>query len=376
MIEQSHGLSTVESLEPNTKAFIKAEVYEEFKAARAINAYGDELNAVLAPYIKAVEKLVFCHHWFVKGLTNAQRDVKLSKFCGSVICTDFSSFEAHHYGVFNQLFVDFVEMLCPAIPKLFRQVVMAENNSKFHGASFKVNQRLMSGAPWTSLQNTFLNFCVMQYLRRNDPRHDYFDDKLLVEGDDGISEEFEFDEHEIENLGLLLKIERHADTTHASFCGRVVVDGCCLVNPRRVFGKLQVMWRRYYRFPMSIKLAIYKAKLLSYSDQYAGCPLVSEFCNAMLDSSLLTRVDERVAVKFMDSYERERFELVERRFVETTVKTRVIFSELFGIGIEEQLSFEAVDHCRNSFVRLPFCWPDDWVSAYFQYGSNWDYASW
>lgn len=359
-----------------TKAFIKAEVYEEFKAARAINAYGDELNAVLAPYIKAVEKIVFSHHWFVKGLTNAQRDAKLSLFCGSVICTDFSSFEAHHYGVFNELFVDFVEMICPPIPRLFRQVVMAENNSRFHGASFTVHQRLMSGAPWTSLQNTFLNFCVMQYLRRNDDNHDYFDDKLLVEGDDGISEEFEFDEQEITDLGLLLKIERHADTTHASFCGRVVVDGSCLVNPRRVFGKLQVMWRRYYRFPITVKLAIYKAKLLSYSDQYAGCPLVSKFCNSLLDSSWLASVDERAAIKFMDAYERERFELVERRTVVTSTRTRVIFSELFGISIEDQLAFEANVFDRVGPVKLPFCWPDEWVRAYFQYGSHWDCAVW
>jgi hypothetical protein len=82
------------------KSFIKDEFYSEPKNPRAINSYTDESKTLLGALFHAIDKKTFATRFFVKGSNPKTWPQRLEELFGNmpVLTTDFSSFEAHHWG--------------------------------------------------------------------------------------------------------------------------------------------------------------------------------------------------------------------------------------------------------------------------------------
>lgn len=333
------------------ESFIKDEYYEEIKAPRSINSYNDKLKYQLGPFIKSLEKTFFSHKFFVKGLDDKSRDKKIESICGdnSVGYTDFSSFESHHQSIYAELFVEFVDYLRCGCGQdefgLFREVVLGDNVMVFPkmGVRAKVPQRLMSGALWTSFQNSFLNIFLLKYLRfrSNSYCFDWDRNDTLVEGDDGLFLGFNIRRVIIDRLGIKLKLKYASHARYASFCGRVVTDGVCVTDPRKLILKLMWLKMKYSGCKDTTVRGLYKAKAMSYACSYRNSPIIHRLCKEIYDET--RRFDHRKAVNMMDNYDREHF-LMNHDFVdEPSVpdSARELVEHLYGISACQQMKIEA-----------------------------------
>lgn len=375
------------------KSFVKDEAYDEEKWPRAINSYDDNVKVHVGPVVKTLEKCFFSHRWFVKGKTNAQRDAMLRECLGSdsVCFTDFTSFEAHHHGPFADLFLEFLDYLGltqqPRVRATIRQLVLGRNTAVFDCVDVSVDQRLMSGAMWTSFQNSFLNLFIMQYLRfRADPdSFDFRRPKIFVEGDDGICKSFHWDRKVIEGLGIRLKIEYAPHFSLASFCGRTVTEDGCVTNPLKALQKLIYFSWKYGHCARSKIMALYKAKAMSFLETYPGCPIVQSVCVKIIQD--LRAIDHRVGVKLMDGdwflantgvgkYDGRVSDFIAERVVPVTDDSKLLVETLFGLTVSELTASErAIDEwvCtlaqRDQCVQLPISWPHNWCEYYWRSSS-------
>lgn len=351
-----------------TASFIKDELYTEIKAPRAINSYNDKIKYMLGPFIKTVEKNFFSNNCFVKGLTNSERDLKLEEICGDkrVGFTDFSSFESHHCGAYNDIFVEFVDYMrngsCKLEFDMFKVLVKSVNKMRFvaAGVSSSVPERLMSGALWTSLQNSFLNIFMIKYLRfrSNDCFFDWDRMDTMVEGDDGIFTAFNVRSTLVRELGLKLKLEYAPHYRYASFCGRVVVDGICLTDPIKLLLKFQSMHMRYSGVKYSVLCSLYKAKALSYMEMYNGCPIVYNIAARIYER--YRSYDLGIALKYLRDGWGWSDTMCDVKHVQKfpSPNVREVFSRLYGIGHESQEQSESWKGPRD---LLCFEWPNQYV---------------
>lgn len=209
-------------------SFLKKEIYPEKKYGRVINSRSDQFKAVVAPYIKLVEEQVFSTDHFVKHHLpsfTAHRLVEIKEKFGSVVETDYSSFE----GSFTQAFMQACELQLfkhiladnPLILDLITSSYNRPNKIVFKDrSSFTFIGSRMSGEMWTSLANGFSNAMLLEFCAfKSGAEVDY-----IVEGDDGFyGTTNSFDNTIVERLGFRLKIEEVNDINDCSFCG-VKVD--------------------------------------------------------------------------------------------------------------------------------------------------------
>lgn len=265
------------------ESFIKAEGYEEPKNPRGILSYTDETKVVLGPICQAVDKAMFSLDYFVKG-----RDPKtwpgllldrLGENC--VICTDFSSFEAHHRGLYADVVKFWFRHMTSKIVgsrhllRLILAMVGTRNKIVFPCSKVEIDERLMSGALWTSSSNGLLNLMIMSFLvlRTKFPdcpardlwrMREHF--RGFVEGDDGICVAEAIPERLIESLGVRLKFEYHKDFSTAGFCS-IYCDRSsleCVRDPKKIL-------RSFFYIPIHLQksrpgtvLSYLRAKALSY----------------------------------------------------------------------------------------------------------------
>lgn len=333
------------------KSFIKDEGYDEYKMPRGINSYDDSTKVYLGPYIKSMEKTFFNNKFFVKGKTNAERDEALRQTFGNnkILYTDFSHFESHHRGVYAELFADFLFYMGgdSAEYQAARRLITGHNVSRFSSIIAECNSRLMSGALWTSFQNSFLNFFVMAYLnytKTADKRQFKIESlKMFIEGDDGIMKAFNYNHRVVRRLGLCLKIKAAPHFSLASFCGRVISDRCCFTEPSKAIDKLFWFSMKYSSFNRHKLLSLFKARAMSMLENNVNCPILDPLARRIL---YLTRnVDARAAVKYMTAWERENFQAnldkIETNFVsDVCMSDRVLMEQLFGVNVDQQLWFE------------------------------------
>nr|QZZ63393.1 hypothetical protein [Leuven Tombus-like virus 6] len=346
------------------ESFIKNEAYDEIKAPRTINSYPDYVKAKLGPFIKSIEKQFFSRPFFVKGLTSHERDIILrARFGGkSVGFTDFSSMEAHHFGDFAELFVELVDHMRDGHFSdefvIFKELVLGNNQLVFRGSGVRaeIPQRLMSGALWTSLQNSFINLVILKYLRhRADKTASFSDLDTLCEGDDGIFLSFHVRKRIVKNLGLKLKINFASDFTKASFCGRVLSTRCCLTDPIKFLRKFNFLPAKYMHVSRSKELSLIKARCLSYLCEYSGTPILTPFCLRVL--SQLKHIDSRYGIRELN----DGYHLFQPDFEvnEVTDDERAITYQMYGIepalqyDIEQALSHYDVMGGCSVFIPHP-----------------------
>jgi hypothetical protein len=362
------------------KSFTKVESYSDFKHARSINGIEESGKLAFGPLTALVEHHInYNDPHFVKGQAVSDRPRILSELLGdngTLFATDYSSFESSfsiQFLVASDIIL--LALVCINLIGIFLFFVyLLPQVAGFHYCIFRyyvmvVLGKRMSGDMWTSCANGFGNLCFTTAICA---AYGY---GLLgfFEGDDGIfrlvglpdqsdysifRERFEVSsslQSELEgfmdfatlyasNRGFTLKMESHSDVTTASFCGNVFHPNSMRVVTDPIKALLNFPWLdpKYAKSSTKVHMSLYRAKALSYLNQYMGCPLIDPFCRKVLD---LTR--GHTPVHYENSYHAKEIELALKNKIWNISSTiqlcdRVLVSEKFGVPIPFQLSFESM----------------------------------
>lgn len=347
------------------KSFIKWEGYQKPKNARGINSYTDLTKVLLGPYVKLVDKCLYRVRggaYNVKNMQPREWVKKLATVLGSFkVCgTDFTAFEAHHSGVFSDI-VNFWMLHClhgvknRHLKRVLSQMITGTNVCAFRNITAVVDQRLMSGALWTSSANALLNLLILSYLcnrsadKKSKPEQlaEHFDVhfKGLVEGDDGIFVDIGIDESLIKGLGLKLKLDRFDHFSQASFCGVV----CDEFNQKVVMDPLKVL-RNFFVLPPELQgarssklLSFLRCKALSYKYNLPDCPVIGGLCDAVLQVTAghdTTCVESRLGMWKAEAAKLGREDRVWLQKSEPRMCDRLLVEEKFGLSVNSQLEIE------------------------------------
>lgn len=357
-----------------SKSFIKNEIYLEPKQPRAINSPSDESKVLLAPLIKAIDKRLYSTGFFVKGTNPRDWPKKLKDLFGEtdVIGTDFSSFEAHHHGVMSHI-VHFWVMHSMRglsgnkyIRTLLSQMMLGRNVVEFKHLNVKIHQRLMSGALWTSSANGLLNLLILSYLSSKKKFPNSSLDarvlwastkfKILVEGDDGIAEDVGLTEADSLACGISLKIDRAGVTKNGARKGNFAETGFCgilcnydsmvvIKDPVSVILKFFVLPTKYKDAKKGVKLALLRARAMSYLVNFSECPVIGSLARSVC--RLTKGIDDRRARSVFSSYELATYEIarVEKPWMKVVIpsnSSRNIVSEKFGMSPSRQEDLERI----------------------------------
>lgn len=353
-------------------SFIKRESYELdehglTKFPRTINAYQDLTKALYGPTFKAVEKLFFssaCPYskHFVKKVPVRDRGTYIEEMFGDapVVLADFSSFECAHRGTFAKIVCHCVNKMIGEIDADLRSMInrhmLGQNISLFKGLGIKVcvDQTLMSGAVWTSLNNCILCHLLVSYMRLK-ARHpntpgsklmSYFSEFTgVTEGDDSLTQGDAYDPELIEGLGIKLTSEVHRNCTTASFCGILKPAGvnASITDPIKVISNFFVLEGNFTEASKRTRMGLLRAKALSYYWQYSTCPVVAHFAFAVLKRTRSYEPDIRSL--YFNRLQAFTESLADKAFYhkapEIDGTTRSLFSELYGLDILQQQELEA-----------------------------------
>lgn len=382
-------LITINNNTTKNDSFIKAEIYKTHtKVPRAVNSYSDESKTILGGLFHCVDKATFKSRFFVKGSNPSTWPDRCAQLFGeaAVISTDFTSFEAHHTGFFAEVvYYWFCYMtselgLSNDIISLVKRLMLGRNLIKFPGVNVECNQRLMSGALWTSSANGVLNLLIHLYLAAH-AVHGDGDLKLmaewatqnamgLVEGDDGLFMDYGQSDATALSLGCILKVERHERFDGAGFCGII----CDRTNMQVVKDPIKFL-RNFFALPARYRFAhprvhdqLLRAKAMSYYYGFRNAPIIGPVCKAILDatSHVTARTDVLDRWKVSNLEEAVVSQLWERE-PEVELSSRLLVERIFGLDVDQQLELERqarVDTRRMNL--LPFCTgPDaDYVRKY------------
>lgn len=321
-----------------SKSFIKYEGYEEPKMPRGINSYTDAVKTYFGPLFHAIDKRLFAStprsspnqladgtddpdRWFIKGLNPKFWPRMMENVFGDepVVGTDFSSFEAHHHGVFAEIITYWMAHCIRDLPmkqaekRVFIRLVRGINITKFKNITAMIDERLMSGAMWTSSANGLLNLLIMTYLIISSKGVVDVEAMLnevprtrgKVEGDDGLFVcHRPIDTTIVAELGLKLKPTYAPHYSGAGFCS-IICDPVSLVSmkdPAKVL-------RDFFAVPMKfsrkrvVGLSYLRAKAVSYAYSFKDCPIIGPLAKRVCD---LTRsYDVRAVSTEMDAWMRD-----------------------------------------------------------------------
>lgn len=352
-------------IDTRVKLFVKDEPYDKYKHARGIYARCDEFKVIFGPWVKPVETEMYRIPSFIKHVPVSDRGDyilrKLDRDGGVFLATDYTAFESHFDTEFNSV--------CDAL--LFRHVFSGSRHKKqlrwclkvLNGSnrieskyvSLRIKAKRMSGEMNTSLSNGFANYMMFLYVTRNCKYSD-----CVVEGDDClgvVSGEFP-SEKDYNELGFRIKLEKHLDITTASFCGMIFERDSRQLVREPLKTLLNFGWTnvRYTHCKQKNLLGLAKSKAMSIVCETPHCPIVGAFAQRML--TLLSNVKYKLddSTPYWNNIWKLR-EFENCGFA-PTLKTRVLFHQLYGFTVDEQLLIEkqiaAMDYG-------PIAIPDLWV---------------
>ena len=382
-------LITINNNTTKNDSFIKAEIYKTHtKLPRAVNSYSDESKTILGGLFHCVDKATFKSRFFVKGSNPSTWPNRCAQLFGdaAVISTDFTSFEAHHIGYLAEVvYYWFCYMtselgLSDDILSLVKRLMLGRNLIKFPGVNVECNQRLMSGALWTSSANGVLNLLIHLYLAAH-AVHGDGDLKLmaewatqnamgLVEGDDGLFMDYGQSDETAAALGCILKVERHERFDGAGFCGII----CDRTNLQVVKDPIKFL-RSFFALPARYRLAhprvhdqLLRAKAMSYYYSFRNAPVIGPVCKAILDatSKVTARTDVLDRWKVSNLEEAVGSHLWEKE-PEVELSSRLLVERIFGLDVDMQIALElqARVDTRSMDLSAFSTGPDaDFVRAY------------
>lgn len=359
-----------ELLHFRVKMFAKEEQYVEMKHFRGIYAREDVAKCVFGPYFKAIETILYGEQEFIKHIPVRDRPDYIMDHVYDpsyvYVSTDYSSFECHFSAeIMDACEFQLYEHCLGDLPggefivSLMREVIMGKNRILSKQFSATIGATRMSGEMNTSLGNGFSNLMFMGTICGFIPRG-------VVEGDDGL---FAFKDYpdmdEFDRCGLILKFEKHAELSTASFCGMVFdpEDRQPIGDPHKIINKLGFVTRRYLAAkPKKLNL-LQRCKALSMGHAYPACPIVTAFCSYLVRT--LPSLKQYEMIRYistnpsMSLYEKDvmisRIKAGYKREVPTTA-TRLLFERVYGISVDVQLRIEKILDDKQDLgpVELPF----------------------
>jgi len=350
------GLLT--ELEAEITSFVKDESYPDYKYPRPINARDDFCKVMFGPIFRAIESVLFKLSWFIKKVpTRDQANVIFDTLYrdGSVYtATDYSSFEslfsprlmkACEIQLYDYMMTGFENKKW--LMKFVTRTLTGRMKISSKGLRAEVIGSRMSGEMCTSLGNSFTNLMIFLFLcEKNGLTATGF-----VEGDDGL---FRVDggsltSEQFQQLGLEIKLQIHDHLGEASFCGRVFDEDAkhVLTDPKELLASFSWCKKHYVNSNRKTRMALLKAKAMSYYYQYPNCPIVSSFAWHMM--RLTKSFDVR---KFADDshyesvYKREilsealKSAEVRRNPEPVNAGSRLVVEKLYGISVSIQIKYE------------------------------------
>jgi len=387
---------------------MKDEHYDEYKHARGIYAREDNAKLYFGPWFKMMEHELYkvddngdpINPEFIKHVPVAKRAGYIFKRLFSegacYIQTDYSSFEAH-FDKFMQQAVEFVlyDFMLQYVPggkevlSIMKEVLSGKNIVKNKFISAIIYAHRMSGEMCTSLGNGFSNLMFMNYVTVHLSKR--YGKKIelrgVVEGDDGLFAFFGIAPmtHHFDEMGLIIKLVKFDELSKAGFCGQLfdIEDLQIITDPYRAVASLGWTTSRYTYSKNRKLMMLLRCKALSLAHQYPGCPIIGALAQYAL------RVTKSIDVKGfierrsdLNLYEYEKLKEAigdksARLYVEPGVQTRLLFSELYGISLEDQRTienyFDNLDHLQP--LDVPIMRDEfkiDWIHYYDNYCLNLD----
>lgn len=370
------------------KLFCKDEVYLDFKHARGIYAREDVAKVVFGPYFKAIEEVIYKQKEFIKHVPVQKRAEHITELLytegGKYVQTDYSSFEA----LFNRKLMENCEFvlydrMLQHIPEgnfmldIMREVLQGRNIIENNHFQAFVEASRMSGEMNTSLGNGFSNLMLMFNLCERLG----LECRGVVEGDDGL---FVFigqtpTTEEFTAMGCSIKLEVFTELSKASFCGLLFdPDALQIVtNPFEILAQFGWTTKDYAKANNNKLKMLLRSKSLSYLYQYPGCPIVSELAEYGLRVTRSFDVRKYARNGKMSMWEREQLlEALDNKHLcvkqAIAMGTRLLFEELYGISVSEQLMIEKYLQTKQDLSPLKFpslidAVPISWVRYYENY---------
>ena len=350
------------------KLFCKDEVYLDFKHARGIYAREDVAKVVFGPYFKAIEEVIYGEKEFIKHVPVQKRAEYITEMLytegGKYVQTDYSSFEA----LFNPTLMENCEFvlydhMLKHIPEgnfmldILREVLQGTNvieNKHFHAL---VVASRMSGEMNTSLGNGFSNLMLMFNLCERLG----LECRGVVEGDDGL---FVFTgqtptTEQFTEMGCSIKLEVFTELSKASFCGLLFDPEALQIvtNPYEILAQFGWTTKDYAKASLNKLKMLLRSKSLSYLYQYPGCPIVSELAEFGLRVTRSFDIRKYAQNGKMCMWEREQLlQALDNKHLcvkqEIHIGTRLLFEELYGISVSEQLMIEKYLRNKNDLSPL------------------------
>lgn len=359
-----HGGPPTKRQRQHIDTFVKSEYYPCNKHARMINSRSDAFKAWAGPWIHAAENIVYSFYpEFIKHTPVPERPKKIADMAQAgrrYFATDFTAFESHfipelQHAVENQLLLHLLR------DNVYRQYIVDTNSGWNNmrtrsGHRARIQGRRMSGDLWTSLGNGFTNLMLAKFIAfKKGGCVDGF-----VEGDDGIfSSTVELTEKDYKDLGFTIKIEEVDDPCHASFCGMVFSQDYQIIRDPIKFLQGFGWTLSCINGTNATMLELLKAKSLSTLFETPSCPIVSLFAARALDHC------GDVKPRFID----DGYHQPGRgSYVEPSLSTRQLFSDVYGISIDVQLKVEQlILDSKLEQVQEHICPPADVLTYSLRY---------
>jgi hypothetical protein len=341
------------------RGIIKAEFYDAFKPPRVIGSRNDYAKIFFGPLIKSIEKKVYpllCNpdgtSYFIKGKPVAEWAAHVLDHLvvngAKYLTSDYKAFEGSFVPDLMamceyQLYRYMTRHLGTAKTKLFGKMIMSRCIYTFEEWKGMASTRC-SGDVNTSLGNGFSNLCFALYacyLSGITPSRV----RAMVEGDDGLFVlPFLPDLSPLRRLGLTMTWQMHDSINTASFCGMRFdpVTRTNLVDPRnKLLNTPYVLGPQNVGFGPRKKAAYLHAKALSLLVCHPICPIVTAYARCLIRLTPVSAGEEAWGLARMDSWHMSRLgHLSLPQSIEIPVSTRVLFSSMFSISVEEQIRWE------------------------------------
>lgn len=248
----------------------------------------------------------------------------------------------------------------------------------FKHFTMQINAQRCSGEMNTSLSNGLANLLVFLFLVDQKFGLKPSDVIARVEGDDGAfatKNNLFPDESDYTRLGFKVKMQFHKNIGTSSFCGLIfdLEDQKVMADPWKHMSKFGWCKPKYSGCRKSKLLALLRAKGFSYAYQYDGCPILMEL--GIYALRVTKHIDIRWLMKSrdLDIFERDRLIFAIQNLPQPSpvgMNSRLLFEELYGISVSEQLEFEAYLRTLNSPTPIDFPFtniPRVLQDCYFQF---------
>lgn len=333
-------------------SFVKSESYPEYKYPRLINSRSDAFKAYAGAACKAMEDVIYEMEPFIKHTPVKDRPAKIAslkqhgnRFFGS----DYTAYESH----FVKKVMESVEIKVymkllrnyPEFAKVFCQTLTGKNRCRTRsGVRYTVQARRMSGELVTSLGNGITNWCSALFVatKKGAELHGY------VEGDDGIfSTTVALTAEDFARIGFTIKIVEIDDPCKYSFCGMIFADGGEIIREPCKFLCNFGWTQSFIHAGPRIMNELLRAKALSAIYETPQCPIVGVLARRAL------KLTEGFNPRFVEDGYHKTVIYAKTPEFNPSHDTRVLFQELFGVGIELQIYIESlIEQGRMSEIAL------------------------